>query len=530
MTLDVVDLQIRGRISDGNDPAMVLRGVNLQVQPGEYLAIIGESGAGKSMLLNTLAGNYPPGWKAAGRISLSGATGRVDLLSPGRTRVRGRLVGCVPQNPATSFTPVRRVGAQLAEAVRAAARGERKQRVARVPLPGVPAPGHPHLPAGDTPEHVHQLAAAVGLDHALLARFPHELSGGQITRAAIAAALACHPQLLLADEPTNGLDADSSATIAAMFRTYARAGHTVVMVTHDLDLAKRNADTIAVLHQGSIVEHGPAATVLDSPTHLHTRRLVEARYGNQSVPNRRSSGGASAVPLPLDRGAVDTGRDSCLRLRGVAASYDSAQVFDGLDLTIARGAITGLTGPSGAGKSTLGTLAALIRRPSSGTIDLDGQAITGAGLSLPTDVRRQVAWLQQQPRMAVDPRFSLEHAIALPAQLAGLPVNVEALAERVGLSATLLTRKPHEVSAGQLQRCAVARALALQPRYMICDEMTAMLDAVTAREVLTLLAREIEETGLGVLFISHDWHLLQGWASDIFALEARAKGIGLHRI
>jgi len=475
----------------------LVRGVDLDLVPGDLHVVVGRSGAGKTLLLRALTGTLPPGAQVAGTARLGTGADVVDLLAADaptfRRSVYGRLVGVVPQAAATSFTPVRTLRAQLTEAA-----------VALGAVSGRLLPGHPHLRRASVRRHVEELATAAGLDVTLLDRYPHQVSGGQVRRAAVAAALAGHPPVLLADEPAGGLDAEAGALLATMLRTYARAGHAALLVTHDVELARTYGDTISVVADGQVVERGAARDVLDDPVHPVTRTLVRARLGGrrQAAPPAPS---AAAHPLLLD---------------GVTAGYGGAPVLTGVDLVVRPGEVVGVVGPSGAGKSTLAGVAALMHRPDAGTVQVAGTTARDVGARVPAALRRRVGWVQQEPRGAMDPRLTLRRSITLPQTLAAWPPGTapeaaEDLAAAAGLDVALLDRRPAQVSGGELQRAAVARALALRPALLVADEITAMLDAAAAADLVATVARLARERDVGVLLVSHDLTLVHAHADVV---------------
>lgn len=482
----------------GVDGRHLLRGVDLDLVPGDLHVVVGRSGAGKTLLIRALTGALPRGSQVAGAARLGVDHGAVDLLGADATTfartVYGRLVGVVPQSAATSFTPVRTLRAQLTEAV-----------VALGASSGRLLPGHPHLTRETVRRHVDELAATAGLDVDLLERYPHQVSGGQIRRAAVAAALAGHPPLLLADEPASGLDEDAGALLAQMLRTYTRSGHAALLVTHDVELARAYGDTLSVMADGQVVERGPARAVLDEPAHAVTRALVRARRGGPRPESRAASHAPDAV-----------------RLRGVAAGYGRVPVLTDVDLTVRPGEVVGVAGPSGSGKSTLAAVAALMHPPDAGSVQIAGRDVRAVGARVPAELRRSVGWVQQEPRAAMDPRLTLRRSITLPQRLADWPHGsapdlVADLAAAVGLDPGLLDRRPAQVSGGELQRAAVARALGLRPALLVGDEITAMLDAAAAADLVALVARLARERGVGVLLVSHDVTLLRAHA-DVVAV------------
>lgn len=458
----------------------VLDDASLHLAPGRLHAVVGPSGAGKSTLLRALTGTLPPGTETAGTAMLTTPTGAVDLLSATEdtfATVRGAVIGYVPQDAAASFTPVRTLRRQLAEILTRPA-GRRRRLL----------PGHPHLTPATVAVHIEQLTLTVGLDPALLDRYPHQVSGGQIRRAALAAALAWHPPLLLADEPTRGLDPDSAALVGQMLRTTADAGHGILLVTHDHDLARRFADGVTVMDPTGPTTTGPVSEQLD-PSPPRTGPGREARDVNP-----------------------DHGTTAGLTLQGVSASYSGRRVLTGVDLTVRPGQVHGLTGPTGSGKSTLAAVATLMRAPDGGDVYLDGRRVTRLRGRELREARRRVAWLHQEPSQAFDPRHTLARSLTLPARLSGHPApDLFALAESVGLSRDMLDRHPHQVSGGELQRAALARALTLDPDFLVADEITAMLDPATSRAVVRLLT-ERADTGTGILLISHDHDLIETYA------------------
>jgi peptide/nickel transport system ATP-binding protein len=466
----------------------VLRGVDLAAEPGAVHMVLGPSGAGKSTILHALTGMLPRGARTVGSAALEVGGERVDLLAASqaalRRRVRGRLVGAAPQGAGAAFSATRTLGDQLREAQRVAGRpGQR---------PGLGI-AHPHRLAPPA-ERLAELAHAAGADPAWLARYPHELSGGQLSRLGLVAAMVNHPPVLLADEPTAGLDAETTDVVGTALRTFARSGHAVLVITHDPRLAARFADVVTVLADGRVTAQGAPAEVLSAPPAVRRPR-----------------------PAPTPSGRR-------LRARGVTVRKGGRPVLAPSDLELRPGAVVGLTGPSGVGKSTLAAVLGLVDAPDEGAVELAGTRLPGAGLGLDPAVRRRVAWVSQHPHTAVDPRLTLREAVALPARLAGRPADVTALAERCGLPPALLGRRPHQVSGGELQRACVARALALRPEFLVLDEVTSMLDPSTTRDLLALVRAQADEHRTGVLLVSHDVAALRAVADELLVLHAGADG------
>ncbi|AEG44987.1 ABC transporter ATP-binding protein [Isoptericola variabilis] len=463
----------------------VLHGVDLDLEPGHVHVLLGASGAGKSTVVSALTGMLPAGSRATGTALLRVGDRTLDLLTASprvqRRRLRGRVVGTAPQGAGGIFTPTSTVGAQLREAQRVA--GHRRVRLGAA---------HPHLPTGAERQLV-DLAHAAGVDPAWLARYPHQLSGGQLARLGLVAAMVNHPPVLLADEPTAGLDADASRTVGLLLAAYAQAGHSVLVITHDVALARQVAHTVTRVAAGRVAAQGTPEDVLPGVAR----------------PPRRARSASTGAPA--------------LAAHGVAAARGAHAVLAPLNLAVRAGEVVGLTGPSGVGKSTAAAILAQLEAPAAGHITLAGQRVAGAGLALPPAQRRRVAWVSQHPRTAVDARMTLRRAIELPARLAGTLVDdgtdlAADLAARVGLDRTLLGRRPHQVSGGELQRAVLARALAVRPEYLVLDEATSMLDEATAAEVLGLVGR-VAAGGTGVLLVSHDVTALRAVCDRVLELR-----------
>lgn len=480
--LSVENLTVR---FSGHEPALV--DLSLQLSPGEVLTLIGESGSGKSTALNAIAGLLPGNAEISGDMRLAGRDG--NLLVPGadRTGVAGREIAMIFQNPSASLNPVLTVGSQLDEIVKA--------------LRGL---------SGEAARSVtNDLFDAVGLSRTgPLARdwrraYPHQLSGGQKQRIAIAAALVGEPGVLLADEPTTALDATVQAQILdLLLDLVAKRGIAIVFVTHDLSVAASIGDRMAVLKDGHLLEQGVARAVVASPTADYTRTLVAA-----SLPFTQEAGaaheGLNAKPARQTLTLSDIHRT--FRTRGGGQVHAVA----GVSLHIAPGEIVGLIGESGSGKTTLGRIAVGLERADNGDVTVDDDTL---------DFARQRSVVQmvfQDPLASFNPRQSINRALTHPLRclrkLTGSAARreIDRLLEEVGLDPGFGARLPHQLSGGELQRAAIARALAAQPRFLVCDEAVASLDVSIRARVLALLETLREEEGLGLLFISHDLGVVQ---------------------
>ncbi|QBE48221.1 ABC transporter ATP-binding protein [Leucobacter triazinivorans] len=441
----------------------VLEGVSLRVEAGECLAVVGESGAGKSVLARTLLGliQADPRWRvAAERFTVADRDAR--RLSQRRwRRLRGRTVSLVLQDALQSLDPLRTIEAEVGETL--ALRGVRGRKRRAAVIDALDAAGLP-----DAARRLRQRST--------------ELSGGMRQRALIASALVDSPQLLVADEPTTALDPTTAARVLRLFGEVKDRGTALVLISHDLASVARIADRIAVLDRGRIVETGTAEQVLGRPRHPATRALVEA------IPRGPKPAAPSARPLGPE----------LLALRGAARTFPAPDGgttgVQGVDLALRRGEAVGVVGESGAGKSTLARLLVGAERPDAGSVEL-------------ADPGCRVRLIPQDPIATFDPRWRVERIIGAsirPSPGASAPTTPAALLEQVGLSPELLRRHPATLSGGQRQRVAIARALAAEPDVLVCDEPVSALDVSTQAGILDLLRELQHRRGVAIVFVSHD--------------------------
>ncbi|MBZ4486119.1 ABC transporter ATP-binding protein [Microbacterium sp. cx-55] len=448
----------------------VLHGIDLAVAAGECLAVVGESGAGKSVLARTLLGltQDDPGTRVAVRRFELGGKDVRRLSKRGWRAVRGVEVSLVLQDALQSLDPLRTTEAEVGEtlAIRGVRRAARRLRV-------ISALDDAGLPRA--------------ADH--LKVRSEELSGGMRQRALIASALVGGARLVVADEPTTALDATVAARILALLARLRDEGRALVLISHDLAAVAAIADRIAVIDHGRIVETGPAAEVLSAPRHDVTRALVAAAP--------RGAKPFSAAP-----------GDDLVTATGLVRRYRSAQgsridAVDDVALRVRAGETVGIVGESGSGKSTLARLLVGAESPDAGVI---------------SRTARCIRLIPQDPAASFDPRWSVRR-ILRTAAVKGT-ATPESLLERVGLDASLLGRRPATLSGGQRQRVAIARALAADPDLLVCDEPVSALDVTTQAGILELLMTLQRQTGLGLVFISHDLAVIRKISDRVAVMRA----------
>ncbi|HQZ11359.1 MAG TPA: ABC transporter ATP-binding protein [Devosia sp.] len=473
--LRVDDLHVT--LDTRNGLVEAVRGVSFSIDRGETLGLVGESGSGKSITAMSLVGLAPPGTslKLRGRAVLDG----IDLTAQDeRTMqgIRGKRIGVVFQDPAAALDPLMKVGEQIREALPAS-----RDRLA-------------------IDERIGTLLTEVGLDiPGVRERYPHELSGGQQQRVAIATALAGDPDLLIADEPTTALDMSVQAQILQLLETLKQSrGMAMLLITHDLGIVSKYADRVVLLKRGEVVETGAAATVLGAPRHDYTRMLLQSRP--RLVANAPSSS--------------DPQRNDILAVAGLSASYAGRGAFapritalSRVDLELRRGDALAIVGESGSGKSTLAkVLVGLVGRDE-GRIRFNGSDLDPERMG--PVLRQKIQYIFQDSYGALNPRLTVGQAVAEPLAIYGKPRHgwrdeVVRLLEEVDLGSAHLGCYPWELSGGQRQRVNIARALAVSPELLICDEIVSALDMSVQAQVLELLARLRKTRSLSLIFISHN--------------------------
>jgi peptide/nickel transport system ATP-binding protein len=483
----------------------IVRGISFDVQREQTLGIVGESGSGKSMTVLAATGLLDaPGSVVTGTSVLAAAANSAPTQLVGASgrllrRVHGSRIGFVFQDPGTSLNPLLTLERQITESLQTHRGLTRRQARARAL----------------------ELLDVVGLPdpETRLDNYPHQLSGGQRQRVMIAIALACEPELLIADEPTTSLDVTTQAQVIDLVRDLQRDfGTAVIWISHDLGVIGQVADDVTVLQDGAAVEQSPILDVFDRPQHPHTKQLLQARplIGGTGPPRAPRD-----APLLLEVDGLDV-RFPVTTLVGKSVVHAVRDV----SFSIRRGTTLGLVGESGSGKSTVAAALTGLVKPDAGTATLGGTDVFGARRADEKALRRRISLVFQDPFSSLNSRTRVGLAIAEPLfvhRLAtgkrGRQSRVAELLDLVGLPASFGSRYPHELSGGQRQRVSIARALAVEPELLILDESTASLDVSVQARVLDLLAQLQRDLRLTYLFIAHDLAIVQRMSHDVLVMQ-----------
>ncbi|MFJ8843924.1 dipeptide ABC transporter ATP-binding protein [Streptomyces cyaneofuscatus] len=459
-------------------------GLSFTLEAGGALGVVGESGSGKSASAYALLGLHRgTGARVGGTVKVAG-TDVNAADDAGLRALRGAKAAMVFQDPLSSLDPYYPVGDQIAEVYRVHHRASRKAARARAV----------------------EVLDRVGIpDAARRSRLrPHEFSGGMRQRALIAMALACEPRLIVADEPTTALDVTVQAQILDLLHTLRQeTGMGLLLVTHDVGVAAESVDDVLVMRDGREVERGPVARVLGSPREAYTKELLAAV---PRVETRR------VVPVPAPRVAEDAAPllEAVDLRREFGRGSGKVAAVGGVSLTVHAGQTLGIVGESGSGKTTLGRMLVRLLDPTAGRLRYGGTEIGSLSEKELRPFRRELQMVFQDPVASLNPRRSVGESVADPLRAAGerdegrVRDRVGALLERVGLDPAHFERYPHEFSGGQRQRIGIARALAAEPKVIVCDEPVSALDVTTQAQVVALLAELQRELGIGLVFIAHD--------------------------
>jgi len=514
--LEVSDLEVSFTTSTGVVPAV--RGANLTIYPGQSVAIVGESGSGKSTTAHAIINLLPgTGKVTGGSIKFEGQ----DITRPSRKQIiglRGSKIGLVPQDPMSNLNPVWKIGTQVKEVLTAnnIARGsEARARVA-------------------------ELLKEAGLPDAerRARQYPHEFSGGMRQRALIAMGMAARPKLLIADEPTSALDVTVQRTILDHLASLTQElGTAVLFITHDLGLAAERAEHLVVMYQGRVVESGPARRILSAPRHPYTQRLVASApsLASRRIESAREQG-LEAEDLLTDTDVAEVKRaDDIVRVENLTRVFnlrgaglgpkETFKAVDDVTFGIKRGTTMAVVGESGSGKSTVANMVLQLLAPTAGKIFFDGYDMGRLTKQELFKFRRRVQPIFQNPYGSLDPMYSIYRTIEEPLRTHDIGdrrwrrQRVNELLDMVAMPAATGRRYPNELSGGQRQRIAIARALALSPEVVVCDEAVSALDVLVQAQILNLLNDLQEEFGLSYLFITHDLAVVRQIADEVCVMK-----------
>jgi peptide/nickel transport system ATP-binding protein len=466
-----------------------VRNISYHLDRGETLAILGESGSGKSVSSSAIMNliDMPPGKITSGEILLDGR----DLLkmkAEARREVNGRRIAMIFQDPLSHLNPVYTVGWQIREAMKThgtsitQAQAEALRLLKRVALP--------------EPEKA-------------LDKYPHEFSGGQRQRVMIAMALALKPDLLIADEPTTALDVTVQAEVLALLKELQReTGMGVLIITHDLGVVSEVADRVVVMEKGQLVESGTVRDVYRNPQHAYTKKLIAAAPGKGDMHEPATAG------------------EPILRVRDARKFYGGFEALKGVSFDLMQGETIAVVGESGSGKSTLARILLRLEDADGGTAEWKGKDLFTMPPAELFKLRRDLQMVFQDPTQSLNPRMTVYQLVSeawvihpeiLPR--AKWRERVAELLGQVGLSPEHMGRYPHQFSGGQRQRIAIARALALEPKLIVCDEAVSALDVSVQAQVVALLDKLRREMGIAFIFIAHDLPLVRDFADYVMVMQ-----------
>ena len=491
-----------------------VRGVSFHIPKGKTVGLVGESGSGKSVTaLSIMRLIAPPGFISGGEVLLEGQN-LLKLNESNIRKIRGNRISMIFQEPMSSLNPVFTVGWQISEALILHQNLSKKQAMAQSI----------------------KLLSQVEVDspQERVKAYPHQLSGGQRQRVMIAMAIACQPDLLIADEPTTALDVTIQKQIINLLKKLQKQySMSIFFITHNLGLIAETADEVLVMHQGRIVERNTASALFKTPQHPYTkgllacRPLIERDFFRLPVMSDYMDASGRELSPKADQWGVKKpknlkSKDVLLSIQGLKKYFPLKKNFfgtvqawvkavDDVSFTVRKGETLGLVGESGSGKTTLGRMILRLLSATSGEVFYEGQNIMNISHKAMKPLRKKMQVVFQDPYSSLNPRMTIGAAIIEPMIVHSLwagkkqrQKKAEQLMERVGLKGDMLFRYPHEFSGGQRQRICIARALAVQPEFMICDESVSALDVSVQAQIINLLLDLQAELNLTYIFISHD--------------------------
>ncbi|MGF9819230.1 ABC transporter ATP-binding protein [Brevibacillus agri] len=493
-----VSFQSRG------EEIQAVRGVSFELNKGETLGIVGESGSGKSVTARSIMRLLPspPSFLKEGEILFLGEN-LADKTEQEMESIRGKDIGMIFQDPMTSLNPTMKIGMQIAESIIK----------------------HQKLSKKEAEQQAVDMLKLVGIrnSEARYHQYPHEFSGGMRQRVMIAMALACRPSLLIADEPTTALDVTIQAQILTLMKTMQeKFGTSIILITHDLGVVAGMCDRVVVMKDGEIVEAGTTEQIFANPRHPYTLKLLNA------LPRLDEKKKTKPAPLIL------TKRDNepFIEVRSLQKYFDMGKgnilkAVNGVSFQIKRGETLGVVGESGCGKSTTGRTILRLHEPTGGDVLYEGMSVNRLSAKEMKSMRRYMQMIFQDPYASLNPRLKVLDIIgeALDVQkLAGSQLErqkrVEELLDLVGLEPAYAMRYPHEFSGGQRQRIGIARALAVDPQFIVCDEPLSALDVSIQAQVVKLLEELQHRLGLTYLFIAHDLSMVKHISDRVAVMYA----------
>ncbi|MGV2124643.1 ABC transporter ATP-binding protein [Agrobacterium vitis] len=497
--IDARQLAVSFKVEGGTVEAV--KNVSFQLYRGETIAVVGESGSGKSVTARSIMGLLTKRATLSARSSIAYDGQNILKFSDRQRRaLRGNRISMIFQEPMSSLNPVYTIGTQIAEAIRV----------------------HQKMSSKQAMERALELLRQVQIPEpeARLNQYPHQLSGGQRQRIMIAMALANNPDVLIADEPTTALDVTVQAQILNLIRDLQKSlGMAVILITHDLTVVRQFSDYVYVMQNGEVKEHNTTTALFENPQHPYTRHLLASEPKGM------------ANPMPVDSATILEGRDVRVSFMLKHGGFFKPQLkelvaVNSLSITLHRHETLGLVGESGSGKTTFGQALVKLMSVDSGQILFDGQAIENNSREQMRPLRSRMQVVFQDPFSSLNPRMSVGQIIEEGLIVNNIGTSRSERLDRVrealisaGMPGNILSRFPHEFSGGQRQRIAIARAVALEPEFILLDEPTSALDLSVQAQIIDLLRKLQDEKGLSYLFISHDLKVVRALCHRVAVMQ-----------